>query len=341
MLDRSQKALVASNVVALAFNSAILGSSLPSSYKIPFLNVRTSVICVASFSLISNVIGIVSSIFKWTPALLFYSFSTVVVTVFYFYAAVLCFIAPSYVPVDHHTHVAGVLGLLICIIITPTTIVSAKMTQLQFTTRFYGAFFSMVSLIVSVALLVFSTQVNEVFKNPSSALLVASSTFEILDCVLGIPMFLCNWSRMLQLHTAYSVFSAFMLLVGSLTAIITHKTLRFMNCTMPPPTTYPPQPLLPPPVPLPPPPSPTNSTSGGRHLLQTGLQDNCTNYQLALLGALASISVAVAAGDIVCSVLLLKNSKTQNAKQDEGLVVKRDFTQDVEMPPYDNTLVPP
>lgn len=327
MFNRSQKALIICNIVSLAFNSAILGSSLPSSYRIPFLNVRTSVICVASFSLVSNIIGIISALSKNFYALVFYSFSTVVISIFYFYASILCFIAPAYVPVDQHTIAAGVLGMLVCVCIMPTTVISTKMTNLHFTTRFYGAFFSMVSLIVSVALLVFSTQVNEVFKNPSSALLVASSTFEIIDCALGIPMFLCNWANILKLHTAYSVFSAFMLLVGSLTAIITHKNLKFLHCGIPPPSPlaqpYPPSPQLLPPSPPPLPPR--------RILLQASASnDECTSYQLALLGALASISVAVAVGDIVCSILLLKNGKVQTTRKDENgdlIEEKTDFNQ--------------
>lgn len=314
MFNKSQKALIICNTVALAFNCAILGSTLPSSYRIPFLNVRTSVLCVASFSLVSNLVGIVSALSKNFYALVFYSFSTVVISVFYFYASILCFISPAYVPVDQHTIAAGVLGLLICVLIVPTTVISTKMTNLHFTTRFYGAFFSMVSLIVSVALLVFSTQVNEVLKTPSSALLVASSTFEIIDCALGIPMFLCNWANILKLHTAFSVFSAFMLLVGSLTAIITHNTLKFLHCDggfapAPPSGGTPPVP----PSGAPPPPLPPR-----RILLEThALNDECTSYKLALLGALASISVAAATGDIVCSILLLKNGKVQTRRKEE------------------------
>ena len=339
-MDLQQKVLLSANVCALAFNAAILGTALPHEpFHIPFLDVRTSVLCVASFSLATCLLGLFAAVSKRVVALLSYGFANLVCMCFYLYAVILCFLSPDLMPMktdDKHTHsaVAG-LGITIIVLITPTTVLASRISGYVLTARAWGTALSLVSLIMAIALLSFSSQVNEKKRGHVPALVVAASAFQILDSAVGVPTFLLTWKRVLKAHTAYSCLSALMMMVAVIVAS-TGTNYVFPPCAPPSPTQLSPSPPYPmPPYPMPPPPSPLPSSPPPppppilvpppakptrRFLLENTAPSSeaacSSSKQLALLGALAAITLVVSAADIACALVLLLQ------KNPEQLVAK-------------------
>jgi hypothetical protein len=367
----------AANVAGLCFNAVVLSAKFagtPSALSL--VDIHTSAVCVASFSLVLCVAGIVLACLKQRHALAVYAFGTLVVISFYTYVIVLCFIAPNEVPVGRvSARVMAGAGVVVCLLTAPCVYVAAVLAGRAWTARSLGASCSATTLAVTCALMAFGAKTVDSGASASvTGVVIAAAVFKMIDCLVGIPMFVFQWQKVLKAHTVWSVLSAIMLIVGASAALAADNVYVFTTCKTlsPPPVSplapspqppspaffpappspaffpappnpvpfplppspelFPPPPspgfLPPPPSPegFPPPPSPEFSpTPLGRKLLMnvTELMASptlplmeCAERELAMMGALAAVTLVVSCVDIACSVvLLLKKNRRQAVPQ--------------------------
>ena len=346
----------AANVVGFLFNASVLGLKFASlKHRTPLADVKTSVLCVASFSLVLCLAGAVLAFVRNRRALVAYAFSTLIVLSFYTYVIVLCFVAPAQLPVGHgHERAAAGLGIVVCLLTAPCVYVAAALAGRAWTAQTLGAACSVTSLAVSVTLLAFGiagsgTRVGA----PAAGAVISAACFELIDCLVGIPMFWFQWNRVLTAHAAWSVLSAVMLVVGASVALAADDVYVFTSCKKPaladllspPPSPWPPSPFPPaPPPPLPPlpplPPMPNTppalanlSTPGvGRKLLLNATEvanavraaspapTECSEHELQLMGALAAVTLVVSIADIACSAVLILKNRVVRPEDTEVLV---------------------
>jgi hypothetical protein len=266
VLFAPRKAFVAANCVAVLFNIIIVAAKLPHiPYRLPVLDVTASVLVVASFSLAVSAGGLLAAYAQRRNGYVAFVIASLMVLVFYVYAVVLCFVQPEALPMASTKHVAEVKGLSIAVIffVSCTVYCAATLSGRAWTAARLGAVCSFVSLIVACTLAGFGAQLKA---SQPSHLVLASSSFEIVDSLLGIPIFLYGWRRLMRLHAAWSTASLILMTAGAIVAVRSDDYV-FAQCSK-------------------------TST-------------DCSQRELLMLAALASITCVVSTCDIACSAVTI------------------------------------
>jgi hypothetical protein len=273
---RAREGFVAANVVALLFNIVVLAAKLPHApYRLPVLDVTASVFAVASFSLVVSVGGLVAAYVQRRNGYVAFVVASMVVLVFYVYAVVLCFVQPEALPVVSQKRVSDVkaLSMIIIFCVSCTVYCAAALSGRAWTAARLGAMCSFVSLIVACTLAGFGAQLKA---SQPSKLVVVSSSFEIVDSLLGIPIFLCGWRRLIRMHVVWSTVSLILMTAGAIVAVRSDD-YSFTMC---------------------------HRTS-----------NDCSQRELLMLSALASITCVVSACDIACSAVTIAKEVNQQSKR--------------------------
>lgn len=204
------------NAVAAACNIVLLSATFPHvAAVIPVLNVNTGVLCVASFSLAVCLGGMVAARADSRQGYVAYVACSLVVLVFYVYAAILCFVEPDAAPLGPGSspHTLAGLCVVVCLLASFTVAVAASLGGRAWTAQRVGALSSFASLLAACALAGFASSTE------ASSLVVTASVFEIIDSAAGIPIFWFGWSRLVRLHGAWSALSIVLLMVGAAAAL--------------------------------------------------------------------------------------------------------------------------